>query len=147
MFDDLTKATRPLPLIGRVLHTTAEVMCVKLGPNSVKMVSNNSPHGHMCGLVLDALTQLLRCMSPLALVTTYPHLISTLSVLVNFDPTLEASRYCHVGEELVIVLMFYFHRVFDVVKKLHVVEAEDMAVLTTIRETSSLDIFDRVRGL
>ena len=81
----------PVLLAGRVLLSVGETMCSQL------KVSSHA-HSHFCGLLLDCLEQVLSCdrlcdmKVESNVLSTHPHLLSLLAMLMNFDPTLEQVR-------------------------------------------------------
>lgn len=94
---NLTDASKPADLVGRVLLTITETMSKEFLMKTGKF-KDHTPLCHMCGLVLEAVEQLVS-KGPLALLSSHPHIFSLLAILTNLDPTLECGamygyQYC-----------------------------------------------------
>lgn len=79
---------KPVFLVGRVLLTIDEMCC------HMKLKDRDDPLHHMAGLVLDCLEQAVKGVesSVAMVISTYPHLLSLLAMLLNLDPTLDRVR-------------------------------------------------------
>lgn len=54
---------------------------------------DHTPLRHMCGVVLDGLEHVLAHEEPMdVILTTSPHLLTVLAMLVNLDPKLDPVR-------------------------------------------------------